>query len=243
MTMKNKELKVHNKLKDLRKQHKLSQEDVADALGLSRQSVIALEQEKYMPSLPIVASLCNLFDSAFEDIFEFEREIDQIFEKHFDQPINIINSREAKMPSELEPWRPFREAVSLRDAMDRLFEDSVITPKNLGQVPKIDIKETKDSVIVKAELPGIEEDKVEVEIMDNVMTISGEKAEEKVEDEAGYYYKESHSGSFARSFSLPADVLAEKASADMENGVLTISVPKVAPKIAKKISIKAKNKK
>ena len=144
------------------------------------------------------------------------------------------------MPSEMSPWRPFREAVSLRDAMDRLFEDSVITPKTIGAMPKIDIKETKNAIIVKAELPGIDEDKVDVEIMDNVMTISGEKAEEKVEEGEGYHYKESHSGAFQRSFSLPADVKAEKAEAEMKNGVLTISVSKVEPKKAKKIAIKPK---
>lgn len=240
--MKNKEVKVHNNLKDLRKKHKLSQEDVADALGVSRQSVIALEQERYMPSLPIAVSLCNLFNSAFEDIFEFEREIDRMFDQAFNNE-EIINLKEAKMPSELGPWRPFRESVSLRDAMDRLFEDSVITPRAGGAVPKIDIKEKKDSVIVKAELPGIAEEDVNVEILDNIMTISGMKAEEKEEEKEGFYYRESHSGSFERSFNLPSDVKADRAEAEMHNGVLTITVPKIEPKVAKKISIKAKTKK
>ena len=147
------------------------------------------------------------------------------------------------MPTEIGPWRPLREAVSLRDAMDRLFEDSVITPKSIGAIPKIDILETKAAIVVSAELPGIEEDNVDVEIMDNVMTISGEKAEEKVEEGEGYHCKESHTGAFTRSFTLPADVKAEKAEAEMKNGVLIISVPKVEPKQAKKISIKAKAKK
>lgn len=241
---KKEETKIRNRLRDLRKERQLSQEELADKLGVSRQSVIALEQGKYMPSLPIAVSLCNLFDSAFEDIFEFERQVDQIIDKHLDHTNKqIINSKEAKMPSELGPWRPFREAVSLRDAMDRLFEDSVITPKAVGAMPKIDIKETKDSVVVKAELPGIDEDKVDVEIMDNVMTISGEKEAEKEEEGEGFYYKESHSGSFQRSFTLPADVKAEQAEAEMKNGVLSITVPKVEEKKAKKISIKAKTKK
>ena len=240
--MKNKEVKVHNKLKDLRKRHKLSQEDVADALGVSRQSVIALEQEKYMPSLPIAVSLCNLFNSAFEDIFEFEREMDKMFDNAFNSN-QIINHKEAKMPSELGPWRPFRESVSLRDAMDRLFEDSVITPRAIGTMPKIDIREKKDSVVVKAELPGISEENVNVEILDNVMTISGVKEEEKEEEKEGFFYKESHSGSFERSFNLPSDVKADQAEADMNNGVLTITIPKVEPKVAKKVAIKAKAKK
>ena len=236
--MKNIRPTIHNKLKDLRKKQDLSQEAVADKLGISRQSVIALEHEKYMPSLPLAVSMCNLFGSAFEDIFEFEREVNEMINNHIGE--NIINHTEAIMPSEMSPWRPFREAVSLRDAMDRLFEDSVITPKSIEAMPKIDIKETKEAVVVKAELPGIEEDKVDIEIIDDVMTISGEAAEEKVQEGEGYHYKESHSGAFQRSFSLPADVKAEKAAADMKNGVLTISVPKIEPKKAKKITIKAK---
>jgi len=237
------EIIITNNLKDLRKKHELSQEELADKLGISRQSIIALEHGKYMPSLPLVVSMCNLFDSAFEDIFEFEKEIDEMIDQHFGNQEKIINPMEAKMPTEIGPWRPLRESVSLRDAMDRLFEDSVITPKNIGAMPKIDIKETKTAIVVSAELPGIEEDKVDVEIMDNVMTISGEKAEEKAQEGEGYHYKESHTGSFTRSFTLPADVKAEKAEAEMKNGVLIITVPKIEPKQAKKISIKAKAKK
>ena len=233
--MTEKEITIKNKLRDLRKKHDLSQEELADKLGISRQSIIALEHGKYMPSLPLAVSMCNLFDSAFEDVFEFEHQINKVFEN-----INQNIGKESIMPSEMSPWRPFREAVTLRDAMDRLFEDSVITPKNIGAMPKIDIKETKDAIVVKAELPGIEEDKVDVEIMDNVMTISGEKIDEKVDEGEGYHYKESHSGAFQRSFSLPADVKAEKAVAEMKNGVLTITVPKIEPKKAKKISIKPK---
>jgi len=255
------EIIITNNLKDLRKKHELSQEELADRLGISRQSIIALEHGKYMPSLPLAVSLCNVFNSAFEDIFEFEKEIDRMIDQHFNDEVknHLIHpvksseaglpsaefnrEMEAKMPSELGPWRPFREAVSLRDAMDRLFEDSVITPKSIGAMPKIDIKETKTTIVVSAELPGIDEENVDVEIMDNVMTISGEKAEEKIEEGEGFHYKESHSGAFTRSFSLPADVKAEKAEAEMKNGVLTISVPKIEPKQAKKISIKAKAKK
>jgi len=233
-----KEIIITNNLREMRKKFELSQEELADKLGISRQSIIALEHGKYMPSLPLAVSMCNLFNIAFEDIFEFEKEIDEMMNKHFDK--NIINHKEANMPSDLGPWRPFREAVSLRDAMDRLFEDSVITPKTIGAMPKIDIKETKKDIVVKAELPGIEEDKIDVEIMDNVMTISGEKAEEKVEEGEGYHYKESHSGAFERSFTLPADVKAESAEAEMKHGVLTITVPKIEAKQAKKVSIKPK---
>lgn len=258
--MKDQEINIQNRLREFRKEQGLSQEDLADALGISRQSIIALEQGKYMPSLPLAVNLCQFFNTAFEEIFEFERQISEEMDKIFDndKKIKIINRpqneagntpvslgarEEANMPFELEPWRPFREAVSLRDAMDRLFEESVVTPvKSVVAMPKIDIKEKKDSVVVKAEVPGVAEEDIEVEITDNVMTISGEKKEEKEEEKAGYHYKESHTGSFTRSFTLPSEVAADKADAEMKNGVLTITIPKVEARKPKKVTIKKKAK-
>lgn len=245
----NEEFTIENRLKEFRKRNNLSQGELACELGVSRQAIIALEQGRSMPSLPLVISLCRFFNTAFEDIFEFEHEInsqiDDVIEEN-NNIIKIINSdddtsgrKENKMV-ELEPWKPFRETISLRDAVDRLFEDSFITPSKIaGGLPKIDIKDRKDSVVVKAELPGVKEEDISVEIIDNVMTISGEKKEEKEEkeEEKGYYYKESHTGTFTRSFSLPSEVKAADAEAEMKEGVLTITVPKIEPKKAQKIKI------
>jgi len=254
--MDDRDVTIENKLKELRKKHNLSQEELADELGISRQSIIALEQGRYLPSLPLAVSMCQYFDSAFEEIFAFEREVESQFRDALGASnqikIKVINPQQLGDPTldgarkenkmtDLEPWRPFREAISLRDAMDRLFEDSVITPSKMtGGLPKIDIKDKKDSIIVKAELPGVKEEDISVEILDDVMTISGEKKEEKEEkeEEKGYYYKESHTGTFSRSFNLPSDVVADKAEAEMKNGILTITVPKIEPKKAKKITIK-----
>ncbi|MCX6809007.1 MAG: Hsp20 family protein [Candidatus Berkelbacteria bacterium] len=251
-----KDITIENRLRDFRKKQSLSQEELADKLGISRQSVISLEQGKSMPSLPLAVSLCQFFDTAFEDMFEFEREIQQIGEaldRVFDQPgksisINIANGHGDIIPLagkenemvDLEPWRPFREAISLRDAMDKLFEDSVITPGKMTGMPKVDIVDKKNSVVVKAEVPGVAEDDINIEILDNVMTISGEKREEKEDgsEDKGYYYKESHTGGFSRSFSLPSEVVADKAEAAVKNGVLTVTIPKIEPKKAKKIAIK-----
>ena len=255
-----KDCEIQNRLKDFRVKQGLSQEDLADELGISRQSIIALEQGKYLPSLPLVVSMCQFFNSAFEDIFEFEREVEEEINKVLedDHKVKIINSpairlsssepelvgeKESKM-TYLEPWGPIRDSISLRDAMDRLLEDSVITPAKISTagMPKIDIKEKKDSVVIKAELPGVAEEDVEVEIADSVMTISGEKKTEKEEEKEGYYYKESHTGAFSRSFTLPSEVKAEKANAEMDGGILTITVPKVEARAPKKIAVKKKTK-
>jgi len=255
--MKENDLTIQNRLRDFRRRHELSQEDLADALGISRQSINALEQGRSMPSLPLAVSMCQFFNSAFEDIFEFEREMEEIINEHpikiiinnpkagiEDDPSTSLRVKEAIMPNGVEPWRPFREATSLRDAMDRLFEDSIVSPAKIGGIgmPKIDIKETATEIVVKAELPGVSEDDVEIEISDNMMTISGEKKDEKEEKEEGYHYKESQSGSFTRSFTLPAEVLAEKAEAEMDGGILKVTVPKAEAKKAKKIAVKKKAK-
>lgn len=246
--MEEKDFSIENRVRDSRKQKKLSQEELADALGISRQSIISLETGKTLPSLPLAVAICQFFDLAFEEMFEFEREIDEVINSNNIKIINSVSDSENRAESEeketkmeLQPWRPFREAVSLHDAMDRLFEDSFITPAKLGGgMPKIDIKDTGKAVVVKAELPGVDDEDISIEILDNVMTISGEKKEEKEEENKGrgYYYKESHSGAFSRSFSLPADVKAEDAVADMKKGILVVTVPKIEPKKAKKIEIK-----
>lgn len=251
--------KFANKIRDSRKKQNLSQEELAKALGVSRQSVIALEQGKSLPSLPLVITICEFFKSPFEDIFdihfEMDEEIDRMLDNENNQKINInitesevlanhpsprlrMASKEDIMSNEMESWKPLREVVSLRDAMDRLFEDSIITPRGGVAMPKIDIKDKKDTIEVRAELPGIKEEDIEVEISDGVMTISGEKKEEKEEKDEGYYYRESHSGSFTRSFNLPSDVKEDGAEAEMKNGILFINLPKIEPKKATKVTIK-----
>ena len=247
--MDDKDFPIEIRIRDWRKKRELSQEELADKLGISRQSIISLEQGRSMPSLPLAVSLCQFFDTAFEDIFEFEREVEEHFEKALDERKNIVKvisnnsgntgGKESTMMG-IEPWRPLRESVSLREAIDHLFEDSVITPGKIGAMPKIDIRDQKGSIVVRAEIPGLAEEDVNVEILDNVMTISGEKKEEKEEDSKGYYYKESHTGSFSRSFTLPSDVRADKAEAEVKNGILVITVPKIEPKKAQKITVKKK---
>ena len=293
MTSGEQEVEIKNRLKEFRQRQELSQEDLAEALGISRQSIISLEQGKHMPSLPLAINMCRFFDSTFEDVFqmhdEISREIDEVLGDQVGN-IKIISKPKEAAPSirrigglgagpstllgagpstllgaapstllgaapstllgagkenkmnDLEPLRPFREMVSLRDAMDRLVEDSVITPKSVG-MPRIDVKDKRNEVVIRAELPGISEEELDIEICDGVMTISGEKQEEKEEEKEGYYYKESHSGSFSRSFNLPAEVDEDKAEAEMDRGVLTIVLPKIKAKKAKKVSVKPKKAK
>jgi len=127
-----------------------------------------------------------------------------------------------------ERWDPFEELTSLRSRMDRLL--SRMTPEDQPELanwsPASDVIETKDEIVIKAELPGIDEKNVHVEIESGVLTISGERNAEKETEEKGYRRIERAYGSFFRSFRLPANVDAEKIFAGFANGVLEVHIPK-----------------
>jgi HSP20 family protein len=143
-------------------------------------------------------------------------------------------------------WRPMDEMVSFRDAMERLFEDSFIRPRWGWIAPMrasnlaIDMFETKDEVVVKAALPGIKPEQIEVTITGNTLTISGESNEEDEVKEKDYLRKERRYSSFTRTVTLPEGLKIDKAGASFENGVLTLNVPKSEEVKPKTIKVKAK---
>ena len=148
--------------------------------------------------------------------------------------------------SSLVRWDPLRDALSLRNAMDQLFEDSFVTPR-LGWIAPtnaaglaLDVYETKEQVVVKAALPGVKPEETEVTITGDTLTIRGESKEEKEIKEENYLRKERHFGSFARSVTLPAGLKADTAEATFENGVLTLKIPKSEETKPKSIKVKAK---
>ncbi|HLU25535.1 MAG TPA: Hsp20/alpha crystallin family protein [Longimicrobiales bacterium] len=100
--------------------------------------------------------------------------------------------------------------------------------RNLMRPPDADVIETKDEIRIVVDLPGLTRDDIEIELENNVLTLSGEKREETIrEDEEGrYHIAERRYGRFSRSFMLPGDVDADHIEATFENGVLTIAVPK-----------------
>jgi len=104
----------------------------------------------------------------------------------------------------------------------------------------VDIYETKDDVVVKASLPGVKPEDIEVSVVGDTLTIKGEVKEEKDIKEENYIRKERRYGSFCRSFTLPVSVDADKATAEFENGVLTLTLPKAEEVKPKTIAIKAK---
>jgi HSP20 family protein len=152
---------------------------------------------------------------------------------------------------EVVPYKP-GWMPSIFDEMDRLFErffgrrfgpvwwPSIKWPEELDiTYPSVDIFEDKDTVVVKAELPGAKKEDLSVNITDNTITISGEKKKEEKIDRKDYYRLERSYGSFSRSFTLPAEVQSSKAKAKFTNGVLEIRIPKTeeAKKKGKKVKI------
>jgi HSP20 family protein len=148
--------------------------------------------------------------------------------------------------AELVKWEPFREMMSLREAMDRLFEESFLRPGWFGPwfgpaegVP-LDVYETGDHVVVKAAVPGVKPEDIEVTITGDVLNIKGEfKSEEKTE-KRNFLRQERRYGAFSRQLNLPAGTDADKVKASFEDGVLTLEMPKVEAAKAKKVKVVAK---
>ena len=144
---------------------------------------------------------------------------------------------------DLIPRKPFSELSTVRNEMDRLwnrFLDDWPLPTVFthGWAPMADISETKDKLIVKAELPGLEPEDIKLSLSGNLLSIEGEKKKEKEEKDEHHYSLERYSGKFQRSFRLPVEVLEEKIEAKFDKGVLTITMPKTAKSQKKEIKIR-----
>lgn len=145
--------------------------------------------------------------------------------------------------SNLIRWEPAREMMSLRDAMDRLFDDAFTRPLSLRDgwsAPAIDMYQTDDEVVVNAALPGFKADEVQINITGDVLTLKGEVRQAEEKKEKAWHIREQRYGSFERSVALPTAVVAEKAKAEFENGILTITLPKADEVKPRTITVKAK---
>lgn len=146
---------------------------------------------------------------------------------------------------ELMPWKPFGELGLFRREMDSLF-DKFINQRPLFSslrdewLPSVDISETKDSVVVKAELPGVDTKDINVSITGGILTVKGEKKDEKEEKDEHRHYVERYHGSFQRSFQLPAEVKTDKIDATFDKGVLKIKLPKTEQAKKREIEITVK---
>ena len=148
--------------------------------------------------------------------------------------------------AELVRWNPAREMLSLREAVDRLFEQSFIPPDLFGfgdtaaSALPLDVYETDDAVVVKAAVPGVQPEDIEVTVTGALLTIKGEfKSEEKTE-KRNYLRQERRYGSFCRQVGLPVAVDSNKAVASFEHGILNLELPKAEAAKAKTVKVVAR---
>jgi HSP20 family protein len=141
-------------------------------------------------------------------------------------------------------WEPARELNTLQNEMNRLFNTFFDAPLpnggTVGQrrwLPAMDLVETDEDFVLRADLPGLSEKDVNIELEDNVLTISGERKSEHEERKEGFFRVERASGSFSRSLTLPEGVNAEAIKANFDRGVLEIRIPKPEERKPRKVEI------
>lgn len=139
-----------------------------------------------------------------------------------------------------ERWDPFDELLALRGRTDRLWTQLAQDKPLADWSPKTDIVETPNDIVLRAELPGMTEKDVEIQVESGVLTIKGERTAEKELEEKGYRRIEREYGTFFRSFTLPANIDAEKTAATFANGLLEIHLPKMEDAKPKTIKVEPK---
>ncbi len=143
-------------------------------------------------------------------------------------------------------WEPVRELHTMQNEMNRLFNTFFDSPSRSNGggtavrrrwIPAMDVVQTEDHFVLRADLPGLSESDVKIEVEDNVLTVSGERKSEHEDKGEGYYRVERASGSFSRSLTLPEGVDADAIQADFTNGVLEVQIPKPEQHKPRKVQI------
>jgi HSP20 family protein len=136
-------------------------------------------------------------------------------------------------------WEPMRELNTMQGEMNRLF-NSFFDEEGNGRrrwAPAVDLLEREDSLVLKADLPGLTQDDVNIEVRDNVLTISGERRTDIEDKQNGYYRVERAFGGFSSSLTLPEGVDADRIAANFENAVLEVTIPKPEQRKPRRITI------
>ena len=140
-------------------------------------------------------------------------------------------------------WEPIREISSIQNEVNRLFDSFFDMPPRGAApaprrwIPAMDLVETDDHFVLRADLPGVSDEDVRIELDDNVLTVSGERKSSVETEREGYHRIERSHGAFSRSLTLPEGVDADAVSASFDRGVLEVKVPKPAERKPRRISI------
>ena len=141
---------------------------------------------------------------------------------------------------QIDRWEPFREMVSLRDAVQNLLAESLTKPESdagTHLVPAVDVHETPDAYDVHVSMPGIRPEDVQVTVHGNMLTVAGESKAEEQKTEGAWIVRERRNGKFSRSLTLACALDADKAVAKTENGVVKLHLPKAEKERPKQIKV------
>ena len=145
---------------------------------------------------------------------------------------------------ELVRWNPFREMYDLRHLVNHMFSDMATPAAVNGREtsewnwnPVVDIYDNDNTIVIKAELPGVDRKDISIDVKDRLLTLKGERSTDKEVKEEKFYRRERSYGSFQRTFSLPVDVDADKIEASFADGLLKIEIPKPATQKPKQITV------
>lgn len=221
------------RLKNIRRRLGLTQEELAEHLGVSRQAIIALENGRNMPSIPLALNIAEYFQLPVEVIFYSETENNENNNKKGD-----------RMDREIMPWSPWREMASMREALDRMFDESVTSMNRASDInyPALNVRQTEKEIIVEADVPGMKQEDIDIEISENAISIKGERKATHEEKSQNYFHREVSFGAFNRTISLPMEVDTQKSHADLVDGTLVITLPKLEPTKPKTVKLKPRLK-
>lgn len=190
---------IRNRIRDHRRVLAITQEELANAVGVSRQSIISVETGKCVPSVPLALAISHFFQSDLEALFPIEL-TDQVV---LDDTIQQVD-------------------------LDALFASPHSRSQSISgaTLPLLDVYQTDHSFVVEADVPGMTEDLVSIEIENNVLVLKCERVQNTTSETKEYYYREVPFGIFQRVINLPLDLDIEKAQATVKNGFLRLVIPK-----------------
>ena len=224
-------------LRDLRQAQDLSQDELARQLGISRQSIISLEQGAYLPSFPLLINMMHFCNCSLEELVEGAPKLIQQVSNQ-----NIEEGGEQDM--QIARWDPFQAIDKMHDEMGDVVERTfgrVDWPRALGTTAgAMNIHETDKEYEIQVQVPGYKENEINLEFSDDTLTISGEKKVEEKEEKKNTIRREWAHASFSRQVRFAQPIKDERVEAKLSDGTLTIIAPKVEPvkpKI-KKIEVK-----
>lgn len=224
-------------LRDLRQAQDLSQDELARQLGISRQSIISLEQGAYLPSFPLLINMIHFFNCSLDELVEGAPKLVQQVNNQ-----NIEEGGEQDM--QIARWDPFQAIDKMHDEMGDVVERTfgrVDWPRALGTTAgAINIHETDKEYEIQVQVPGYKENEINLEFSDDTLTISGEKKIEEKEEKKNIIRREWAHASFSRQVRFAQPIMDEKVEAKLSDGTLTITAPKVEPvkPKVKKIEVK-----